>query len=261
VEKDTALRVSATEYVGRVSRQIGDGLPPRLGLGLRAWKNRSNLFGLHAPASALVAWVPPGMAALDIGANRGLYAHWIAKRAAAVHAFEPNPAVYDYLARAAGKRVVAYNVALSNANGVATLWVPAGDGEASLRQHDGPEDARPVQVEQRRLDDYHLDDIGFAKIDVEGHEWEVLQGGIETLRRWLPTLFVEMEERHRSGAVERVANFLQGLGYGHGFFMRQGQFHRIEEFDQEQDQLRHLPDVSSPDYVSNFLFPGRVAVG
>ncbi|SNT36751.1 methyltransferase, FkbM family [Tropicimonas sediminicola] len=71
-----------------------------------------------------------------------------------------------------------------------------------------------VDVETRRLDSFDIRDLGFIKIDVEGHELEVLQGGKETLARETPVLLIEIEERHRPDALETVSDFLAGFGYG-----------------------------------------------
>jgi hypothetical protein len=77
-----------------------------------------------------------------------------------------------------------------------------------------------VKVEIDTLDHFaeeqKLSRNGLIKIDVEGFEMEVLKGAAETLRRFRPKLFVEMDDRNLqeqgSGAKELIA-FLKGAGY------------------------------------------------
>ena len=47
---------------------------------------------------------------------------------------------------------------------------------ASLNYGKVGDDYGEVTIEARRLDDEALTDVGFIKIDVEGHELEVLRG-------------------------------------------------------------------------------------
>jgi hypothetical protein len=70
-----------------------------------------------------------------------------------------------------------------------------------------------VSVETRRLDAMDIGPVGFIKIDVEGHEQEVLEGASATLERDQPSLLIEVEERHRAGAVAGVVGLLTSLGY------------------------------------------------
>lgn len=60
-----------------------------------------------------------------------------------------------------------------------------------------------------RLDDIIKDDVGFIKIDVEGHELAVLKGATSLINRCRPVLLVECEERHSPGGTERLFKFLQ----------------------------------------------------
>jgi hypothetical protein len=69
-----------------------------------------------------------------------------------------------------------------------------------------------------RLDDYALDRVGFIKIDVEGHELAVLKGAEATIRGSMPSLLVEIEERHSLCGIQNVTAFLTGLRY-EGFFV------------------------------------------
>ena len=70
------------------------------------------------------------------------------------------------------------------------------------------------QVKTKKLDELvKKDNIGFIKIDVEGHETEVIRGSIELIKRNKPTLLVEIEERHTKKPIESTINFIKKLGY------------------------------------------------
>jgi hypothetical protein len=77
-------------------------------------------------------------------------------------------------------------------------------------------ESRHCQV--RRLDDFSLRP-GFIKIDVEGHELEVLNGGINTIRQSLPTLMVE------AGAGDGIRDLLFSFGY-QAFHLAGGQLRK-----------------------------------
>lgn len=47
-------------------------------------------------------------------------------------------------------------------------------------------------VQVKRLDDFGIADVDFIKIDVEGHELEVLKGGAATIERYRPVLLMEV---------------------------------------------------------------------
>lgn len=223
---------------------------------LRAQKNRRDLFGLHAPGSLLTSLVPGGCVAVDAGAAQGLYTYFVARAARQVHAFEPNPAMYARLSRGAGPRVVPHQLALSDCVGKATLHIPqAGDGEASLiaRPHRGP-DVDTFDVELRTLDSFGLTDVGFVKVDVEGHEQALLAGARETIAAQRPTVFIELEDRHAPGSVERVCAWFEDLNYNRARFLYRGELLPLEEFRVWAHQKALQATPSSLDYVSNFVF-------
>lgn len=229
-------------------------LPPSVGLHLRAWKNYPRLHGLGASARAFCRLVPQGLNAVDVGANRGIYAYWLARRAETVYAFEPLPIASEYLRQARIRNLHVAAVALSDRRGVGTLWVPALDGEASLCAHLDARSATRTEVALARLDDFALPDIGFIKVDVEGHEQQVLVGALETIQKWRPTLFVEIEQRYHNGPIRTVFDYIVGeLSYRHGYFWRQGRLFPLDQFDVERHQLRLTGEISRG-YVNNFVF-------
>ncbi len=157
--------------------------------------------------------------AIDIGANHGYYTYKMAKRFQQVYAFEANPDV-DFDIRYFKKPNVHYfNYGLSDTPGIKVLNIPLQSGVpiigwASLAKRELPfADAyAQVRVTLERLDDQPFAKNGpvdLIKIDVEGHELEVLKGGKETIRREKPVLIIENNEDQQP----EIQEFLGNLGY------------------------------------------------
>jgi hypothetical protein len=58
-----------------------------------------------------------------------------------------------------------------------------------------------------------LGDVGFIKIDVEGHELDVLAGLSDLLIKYLPNLLIEVGDAQRGGSLSEVRCRLAPLGY------------------------------------------------
>jgi FkbM family methyltransferase len=245
---------SVVRQLRAAPRQLVELLPATVGLPVRAWKNYPRVHGLSAPARALCGLVPPGRNAVDAGANRGVYAYWIAKRAKHLYAFEPLPEPSSYLRRAKVANITVFDVALSDTDGEGILRVPATDGEASLGSHVNADHTTSIRVPLARLDDFHLADIGFLKIDVEGHELQVLQGGDETIRESRPILFIEVEQRYQTDPISTIFDHITGsLSYDFGYFWERGRLLPFAEFQVERHQLATTGDRSGA-YINNFVF-------
>ena len=115
---------------------------------------------------------------------------------------------------------------------------------------------RRHEVETQPLDALDHTNIGFIKIDVEGHEEAVIEGATETLRRERPALLIEIEQRHARGDVRDLLRRITDLGYC-GFFLHGRVPRPLEEFCVEQHQSRPLADPSTGPYVENFFFTPR----
>ena len=140
----------------------------------------------------------PGGTAVDVGANQGFFAYAFSGIAARVEAFEPNPDYAAFARAMLGSRARVHAVALSNRSGTAEFVVPVS--EQGMALHLGGSlnaataeqgAAQRFQVEVRTLDSYGLRDVRTIKVDVEGSEREVLEGGRETILRDRPALIVE----------------------------------------------------------------------
>jgi len=139
--------------------------------------------------------------AIDIGANVGVWSYWLSKHAKNVESFEPNPKIFNVLKNIKIKNVNTYNIALSNKSGSVDLLIPKGskgfsNQGASLSSIKVQGVHKSLSIQAKCLDEYNFLDVNFIKIDVEGHEHEVIEGAKETIKKCKPTMVIEMEEKH-----------------------------------------------------------------
>ncbi|HTD65127.1 MAG TPA: FkbM family methyltransferase [Candidatus Limnocylindria bacterium] len=136
--------------------------------------------------------------AIEVGANIGQNCSLMARRVGpggAVLAFEPHPEIVAELRQNAARwdrakfaPIQIEQIALGSANGEALLdcgeEFETNRGSASLRTA-VTQGGRRFQVKVARLDEYinNLSQVAVCKIDVEGHELEVLRGAKQALRR------------------------------------------------------------------------------
>jgi FkbM family methyltransferase len=196
---------------------------------------------------------------IDIGANVGLYTYRFAQLFRYVESFEPIPLCAKIISSSKLRNVTVHNTALSNQHGQATLNIPATGGPeatsfASLSNQFAEADT--LTVDLQTLDSFEFSEVDLIKIDVEGHELEVLQGGLETLKRESPTLLIEVEQRHHpASGIEEIFTFILALGY-RGSFLQHGRMTDLSEFDLAKHQS--CSDPRSLEYINNFIFqPAR----
>lgn len=191
-------------------------LPSRFQLPFTLWMHL-NFEGAEPELVHLGEIVSRGGVAIDAGANIGLYSLSLARYCKKVYAFEINPETSRILKDCKNPKIEIINSGLSNIEADATLYTPVQPnglvliGWASLQPGNCPGivDHRETQVKLKTLDSFGIQDCAFLKIDVEGHEIEVLEGAIETLQRTRPVILVEV----RDGNAKRVENLLLPLGY------------------------------------------------
>jgi FkbM family methyltransferase len=237
----------------------------------RAWKRHfADLRGsFHEPELHVAPFLcDRKKTSIDIGASEGIYTAHIIDASRDCWAFEPRPPQalrLREMVRCLSLPVRVEAVALSDTGGEAKLRVLERDEGRSTIERDNPLEAsertvrHEITVPTQRLDDYELGAVGFLKIDVEGHELAVLRGGLATIRRCLPTILIEIEERHKPNSVYKVSNMLEILGY-EGYFILGRKLVSIDQFDVTRHQdTRNIGDWESNwkrygVYINNFFF-------
>lgn len=154
--------------------------------------------------------------AVDVGAHIGICSKILSRKFKRVHAFEPARDTFECLWENLGSypNIAFYRAAL-------------GEGEREVHMEDdiskptrvGNTGARFIQeggdIRMCTLDSWKLEKVGFLKVDVEGYELHVLEGGRDTLLRCEPVVMIEIgkspEDRYGLEALAPV-RFLEGLG-------------------------------------------------
>ena len=164
----------------------------------------------------------------DVGANIGEYSINLAKenKKCIFYCFEPMPLYYrllkeNIILNKVQSQFEAFQFALSNVKGIG--WLSKKIERVKVVADNSRIVPPPPQVEKVELisiDDfmklYSVKSLDFIKIDVEGNEYRVLEGAKETLKKYKPTLFLELDKEwlKRSNCTPQdIFDFLLAIGY------------------------------------------------
>jgi FkbM family methyltransferase len=187
---------------------------------------------IHQLALKLLINEPSGTV-LDIGANLGTFCVPLARKIPKLkfHAFEPQRIVnYQLCANIiinSLDNVHTYELALSDKDDQLNLVMPdyaketnigafSIDTEVRSNEYECATVSVTNKIDLVPLDFFAFSDVKLIKIDVEGHELEVLQGGLETIKanNYPPIIFEAWtwkpwyQEKRKA-----LLDYLEGLGY------------------------------------------------
>lgn len=157
---------------------------------------------------------------LDIGAHVGSYALSLAPYCKQIHAFECQRETFYQLC--GGVAINAYwniyphHIALGAENKQSVpLYIVSYDGGGTTLDDTRPGVMEIQNTEMKTLDSYEISDVGFMKLDVEGHEESVLRGAVETLKRcnYPPFIFEVWTEEKYDQQRNSLYDFIASLGY------------------------------------------------
>ena len=154
---------------------------------------------------------------LDVGAHIGKYTLQVAKivgESGSVIAIEPMTECYKALKK---------NISLNNFNNIILLNIAAWNKSCNLKLFIGDKQGLNsikynmglgyVEVEAKALDmvlsQINVNRVDWIKIDVEGAEYEVLQGLKNTLKKDNPKLIVEVKKENK----RKVLDIMKELNY------------------------------------------------
>ena len=151
----------------------------------------------------------PGSVYLDIGANIGTTALPIAfhNPDSEVHAFEPNPNIFEILKinkiQNNCSNIFLYNMAAGSKKERLPFFVSqqeeANHGLSSLFKNSDILKAKSIEVDVIKVDDFFENlkkKISLIKIDVQGLEWDVIQGSKNIINKYKPTIIFEHDDQY-----------------------------------------------------------------
>ena len=121
-----------------------------------------------------------------------------------MHLFEPQKECVEVLKAKfnSNKNVIINNVAVSNATESITFFVEAsGSPMSSIYKREVFTQSEKIEVNAIKLDDYiaqkKINKVHFLKIDVEGHELEVLKSAQKSFDKIENIQFEYLEQLHK----------------------------------------------------------------
>jgi FkbM family methyltransferase len=171
---------------------------------------------------------------LDIGANLGVMSAYLAQKNSSwkIVAIEPIPlhvtVINRFFRYKKLNNIDIVEKAISDKDGWVEMKVPMQEGMlqhglASLEmQKDRSGELHQVHaITLDELMGQYPDEILIGiKIDVENHEWEVLQGGLQTIEKYQPIIMAELWNDRKK---QQCLHLLRSLGYRVMYVDAQGQ--------------------------------------
>ena len=158
-------------------------------LGNRIWEKKID--------SIMKEIIKPDWICLDCGAYIGSHSITMAEIAKECHSFEPQPLVYQCLLKTRKKKELKNwyinNFALTNKDDGSVDFSTNNDGDARITRSNMRKNWKyQIKVKSLKLDSLNFKKVDFMKIDVEGSEFELLEGAKETISKCRPIIIMEV---------------------------------------------------------------------
>lgn len=209
----------------------------------------------------LTGLIHEGFVCIDIGASFGWYTIILSKlvgQKGHIYAFEPLPENYSVLVENIKenqlKNVTTFTVALGDTKKSAKLYLPDVGVSGSLKLHKFRNNYDEINCEIDTFDSIVekecIEKIDFIKADIEGGEYAFLKGAINSIKKFMPFIMLEIQENSTKlfgYEPNDIFSLLEDLNYKAYYIgdNKDGDFNKtLHLLAQTSDQL--------PDY--NFLF-------
>ena len=176
-------------------------------LGISQWIIKNYIWEEHI-LQLICKHIQPNSTIIDIGANMGTHTVGIIKhisnyKNSSIIAFEPQPFIFSILKKNVETATLnnkihteLHNCGLSDTETIVYMNMP----DYSLVENPGGYgldfntelDLDKTEVIIKTLDSFAYNNVSFIKIDVEGHENQVLKGAINTIKNSKPIMIIEI---------------------------------------------------------------------
>ena len=182
---------------------------------------------------------------IDVGANYGIYTFLFGPQSIFSFIIEPIYECIEYIKSGYSNQNIKFiNKVASDDNAIKSLSIPSEGnkkifGRSSLSK--SFDNFIKLDIDSIRLDELieevikHNFEILFIKIDVEGHENNVIDGSIKLIEDRKSLLLIEIEKRHNS-KYELIYNKLKNLGFI-SFYIEKNKLIKINNLKELEDSM------------------------
>jgi len=209
----------------------------------------------------LIRSLPENSIFYDVGAFGGFYCLLTKKivKNGEIHAFEPSPKAFWCLKRNSSnyKNIFLNQMALFDREGEIDFYDGTLTGQSGFSTFDistnrelVPSNFKKIKVRTITLDKYSIfhSKPTFLKIDVEGAEKYVIEGGSKLLKETKPTIAIEIWRKPLGNtSYLKAMEILYNLGYKSYEITENGELKLIEKIAPEKD-------ISEKNISNNFIF-------
>ena len=154
--------------------------------------------------------------AIDVGANIGNHSVFFSKFFKKVYSFEPNPTTFKLLEinSKLSNNIYVKKMGLSNKEVISNLLENKSNIGGSKLTNKKSE--KTIDIKLTTLDqeiNIIKEKINLLKIDVEGHEFEVIQGSKETITKFRPIIIFEQQLNDFPDNFRKIQKCLVDLNY------------------------------------------------
>jgi FkbM family methyltransferase len=168
-----------------------------------------------------------------VGANIGVWTINLAKQNRQVHCFEPFFPSYlalcgNIFLNKVENNVLVYNCGLTEK--IDKKLYISNDEEDNIGGVMLVEKPEGSEINVKTIDSLNLNKLDFIKVDVEGHEYNVLKGGEETIKKYKPVIFFECWIKESFAEQKKLLfDFIISLGYTIKSLAMEGE-HYLDDF-------------------------------
>ena len=164
----------------------------------------------------------------DIGANIGFYSLYfdtLSKQKGKTICFEPASTAYEYLQaniklNNRNSTVTEYKIGVGKDSKKERIYYPthgtaAGTASIKYQNHDFKSEVITIDSIDSLMDKLNIPVPDFVKIDVEGYQQEVLEGGVKLFGQHAPIIMAELKdiEDKNDPDLDHIQALIQDLGY------------------------------------------------
>jgi FkbM family methyltransferase len=201
---------------------------------------------------------------IDVGANIGNHTIGLHNHFHHCHAFEPDPRTFRLLKANTANRpnIICHQIALSDKDGISAFNQHRTNTGKSHIIHPPQSQSPParqsfIDVETSRLDNTSSasETVSFIKIDVEGHELQVLKGAQKLLTTQMPMILLELLATDIRGQRAASLDFLAEIGYT--------RFYSFQPSNMQIEAVEKLPSLRWINHIilgMDILIRGRQRV-